>query len=133
MLSNNMLPATPGREEAIPGFKPKPELPCPAHGLVYNKTSMAVYVWNDAARNAGDILEAYDERAHPLPGNQVVSPEVRAAGLRVALSVYPGLAAPVAPPPAAVVQPMTPVYAGIPEVPNYGFSAPTSAHALLGS
>ena len=48
----------------VPGFKRKPQIDCPAHGLVINPSTGLVAVWSPDIRTAGDILETYDANKH---------------------------------------------------------------------
>ena len=65
----------------VPGFKRKPQIECPAHGLVINPSTGLVAVWSPDVRTAGDILETYDANKHV---EATVPDDIRQAGLRVA-------------------------------------------------
>lgn len=65
----------------IPGFKRKPEIDCPPHGLVINPSTGLVSIWSPDIRTAGDILETYDVYKH---SQAVVPDDIRAGGLRIA-------------------------------------------------
>lgn len=88
---NNVM-VDPGLE--IKGFRRTPEVPCPPSGLVINPLVGCVNVWNMAARDAGDIIQPYNQQQFP---NAAVSDTLRNEGLRIASkNGHAALAAPAA-------------------------------------
>ena len=62
----------------VPGFKRKPQIECPTHGLVINPSTGLVAVWSPDIRTAGDILETYDANKHV---EATVPDDIRQAGV----------------------------------------------------
>lgn len=99
----------------VPNFRRKPDIPCPASGLVINPDVGCVHVWTPENAHHSDILEGFDPRTH-WQANQTLTDELRQQGAATAAK-YLGA------PPAAQPNPVVTSPPLAPPIPSYVHAA----------